>query len=201
MYAVDDRRVLRRYRASGDVRAEAEVMRHLRTLGYPVPAVHRADGSDLVMERLVGPTLVEAYVRGEVGTASAGRILADLHARLHALPAVRSSDPGVRILHFDLHPENVVLTAAGPVVIDWANATEGPPELDTAMTAIILAEVATDRSAPMSVPASELLVGYLAATGPARLLDRAAMVRAEVGPLGADRLAEAVALVRQLAPR
>ena len=130
--------------------------------------------------------------------------------RIAALAGPRAGRPAANVgpvtvpaplLHFDLHPENVVLTAAGPVVVDWANATEGPPGLDTAMTAIILAEVATDRSAPMSMPASELLVGYLAATGPARLLDRAAMVRAEVGPLGADRLAEAAALVRQLAPR
>ncbi len=198
VYLVDDRRVLRRYRAGGDVAAEAEVMRHLRGSGYPVPAVHRADGPDLVLERLVGPTLAEAYVRGDVDTTDGARLLADLHARLHALPAARSSDPDVRILHLDLHPENVVLTPAGPVVIDWANATEGPAELDTAMTALILAEVATDRDTPLSTPARELLVGYLAATGPARLLARAATLRAETGPLDAARLAEATALVRAL---
>jgi hypothetical protein len=38
----------------------------------------------------------------------------------------------------------VLLTADGPVVIDWRDAREGPPEFDIAMTAIILAQVALD---------------------------------------------------------
>jgi Phosphotransferase enzyme family len=41
----------------------------------------------------------------------------------------------------DLHPDNVILTSDGPVVIDWRNATEDPPALDLAMTALILAQV------------------------------------------------------------
>jgi aminoglycoside phosphotransferase (APT) family kinase protein len=32
-------------------------------------------------------------------------------------------------LHGDFHPGNVVLTQRGPVVIDWRNTTEGPPDL------------------------------------------------------------------------
>ncbi|WP_260428757.1 phosphotransferase family protein [Micromonospora globispora] len=116
------------------------------------------------------------------------------------MPAARSADPETRILHLDLHPENVILTTAGPMVIDWANATEGPPELDVAMTAVILAEVATDRASPLSKPAGELLAAYLAEVGPVRLVERAASVRAGLGPLDADRLAEAAALVRQAMP-
>lgn len=199
LYALDGGRVLRRYRSGGDVRAEAAVMRHLHALGYPVPRVHHADGPDLVLDRLSGPTLAEAFVTGVTDVRSAARVLADLHVRLHALPAVRSADPDARILHLDLHPENVILTAAGPVVIDWANATEGSPELDTAMTAIILAEVATDPASPLSVPAAGLLAAYLAETGPLALMDRAAALRAELGPLDAGRLAEAAALVHQAA--
>ena len=34
----------------------------------------------------------------------------------------------------DLHPANVLLAPAGPVVIDWTNARAGPPELDLAMS-------------------------------------------------------------------
>ncbi len=32
-----------------------------------------------------------------------------------------------RIVHLDLHPGNVMLTAGGPVVIDWTNVAAGPP--------------------------------------------------------------------------
>lgn len=200
MYALDDARVLRRYRTGGDVRAEAEVMRHLYDRGYPVPQVHHADGRDLVLDRLSGPTLAEAFVAGVVDVRSAAHVLADLHARLHALPVARSADSETRILHLDLHPENVILTTAGPMVIDWANAREGPPELDVAMTAVILAEVATDRASPLSEPAGELLAAYLAEAGPLRLVEQAASVRASLGPLDAGRLTEAAALVRQAIP-
>ncbi|WP_221623278.1 phosphotransferase [Micromonospora globispora] len=62
VYALDGAQVLRRYRAGGDVRAEAQVMRHLHARGYPVPKVHHADGRDLVLDRLSGPTLAEAVV-------------------------------------------------------------------------------------------------------------------------------------------
>lgn len=200
MYALDGARVLRRYRTGRDVRAEAEVMRHLCARGYPVPKVHHADGADLVLDRLSGPTLAEALVASVIDVRSAAHVLADLHARLHALPAARPAGPETRILHLDLHPENVILTTAGPMVIDWANATEGPPELDIAMTAVILAEVATDRASPLSELAAELLTAYLVEVGPVRLVERAASVRAGLGPLDAGRLAEATALVRQAIP-
>jgi hypothetical protein len=37
VYALDERRVLRRYRTGGDVRAEAEVMRHLHASAIRCP--------------------------------------------------------------------------------------------------------------------------------------------------------------------
>ncbi|SCF04960.1 tRNA A-37 threonylcarbamoyl transferase component Bud32 [Micromonospora viridifaciens] len=195
VYALDGDRVLRRYRSGGDVRAEAEVMRHLYAEGYPVPRVHHADGPDLVLERVTGPTLVEALVGGDVGVRSAARLLVDLHARLHALPTVRATDPAIRILHLDLHPENVVLAPAGPVVIDWANAREGPSALDRAMTALILAEVAVDRSLPLSAAAHELLMAYVAEAGPLESVAAAARLRADLGAPDAARLPDAVRLV------
>ena len=39
----------------------------------------------------------------------------------------------------DFHPENVILSPSGPVVIDWANARAGEPALDVAMTWVICA--------------------------------------------------------------
>lgn len=197
VYALDAGRVLRRYRAGGDVRVEAEVMTHLRGAGFPVPKVYDADGPDLVLERLSGATLTESFVAGVTDVRSGARILADLHRRLHALPARRSAAPDARILHLDLHPGNVILTPDGPVVIDWRNTDEGPPELDTSLSALILAEVATGPTTDLAAPARALLAAYLVEVGAPLLLDRAATLRAGLGPLGATRVGEAVALLRQ----
>ncbi|MER7002348.1 phosphotransferase [Dactylosporangium sp. NPDC000555] len=142
VYALDERRVLRRYRRGGDVTAEAAIMRYVSDHGYPVPRVYAADGADLVLERLDGPTMLQALRDGTIDLHSGATVLADLLERLHKVRVRAATDPGTRILHLDLHPENVVMTEGGPVVIDWRNSTEGPPELDVAMTALIIASVA-----------------------------------------------------------
>jgi aminoglycoside phosphotransferase (APT) family kinase protein len=59
--------------------------------------------------------------------------LAELHERLHAIPLDAGS-----LVHFDLHPDNVLMSPSGPVVIDWTNAHAGSPDADVAMTWIIL---------------------------------------------------------------
>ncbi|MBU8860602.1 MULTISPECIES: phosphotransferase [unclassified Micromonospora] len=190
-------RVLRRYRDGGDVRAEAEVMRYLHRAGYPVPRVHHADGADLVLDRVTGPTLVEAFHAGTVTAPAVARILADLHARLHTLPALRSADPAVRLLHLDLHPHNVLLAAHGPVVIDWTDSAEGPPALDRTTTALILAEVAVAPGHPLAVAAGALLSAYVVASGPLDQLAEAVRHRAAGHAPDPERLPEAAALVTQ----
>ncbi|NPV07003.1 MAG: phosphotransferase [Anaerolineae bacterium] len=45
---------------------------------------------------------------------------------------------GDALCHGDLHPDNVVLTRSGPVLIDWMNAACGHPAADAARTAITL---------------------------------------------------------------
>jgi len=143
VYEVDEAWVLRRDRAGwGDSTAEAAVMEHVRAHGFPAPAVRLATRTDLVMERVSGPTMLEAFVAGRLDPQEAGATLARLLRALHAVPARLSAEPAVRVLHLDLHPDNVMLTAEGPKVIDWANAEEGPPGLDWGMSAVILAQVA-----------------------------------------------------------
>jgi Ser/Thr protein kinase RdoA (MazF antagonist) len=141
VYALGADRVLRRYRHGGDTAPEAELMAYLAAAGYPVPSVYDAAGPDLVMERLAGQTLLAAALAGTADTATVATVIADLHERLHALPARRAVSPADRILHLDLHPDNVMLTANGPMVIDWRNATEGPADRDVAMTLLIMAQV------------------------------------------------------------
>ena len=161
VYEIDEAWVLRRNREDwGDAAAEGAVMEHVRAYGYPVPRVRPGDSrTELVMERLSGPTMVEAIVAGTIDTVEAGTVLASLLRQLHALPGRR---PGTRVLHLDLHPENVLLTPDGPRVIDWATAEDGDPGLDWGLSAIILAQVAVDDDQPVAGPARALLVSLLA---------------------------------------
>lgn len=154
--------VLRRYRDGwGDAIAEAEIMEHVRAHGYPVPRVRTATRTDLVLERLPGPTMVEALTAGTLEPAESGAVLARLLRDLHAVPPRHSTDPAARVLHLDLHPENVLLTPGGPRVIDWATAEEGPPGLDWGMSTVILAQVAVDPTDPRAALAHTVLTGLL----------------------------------------
>jgi aminoglycoside phosphotransferase (APT) family kinase protein len=138
--------VLRRSRAGRSMAVEARTMEHARAHGYPVPAVDQIsdDGTDLVMERVDGPSMFDALRRRPWTVRRQGRVLADLHQQLHEIPApVWMGDApcghGDRLLHLDLHPLNVIVTAKGPVVIDWPNARRGDGNTDVALTWVLLA--------------------------------------------------------------
>lgn len=68
----------------------------------------------------------------------------------------------------------------GPVVIDWHNATEGPPDLDVALSALILAQVAVHPTDPRAAIARTFLGEFLTHVrgDPVRLLDRVVVLRA-----------------------
>jgi Ser/Thr protein kinase RdoA (MazF antagonist) len=150
VFAHGDHAILRRYRDGEwcDVELEARLMRFLRERGYPVPAVLDAGGREIVMERVEGHTMLAELGRRPWRLGRHARTLAGLHGRLHAIeapdwlgPAVRAPGgiAGDRVLHVDLHPENVIIGPRGPVVIDWTGASAGPPELDVALTWVIMA--------------------------------------------------------------
>jgi aminoglycoside phosphotransferase (APT) family kinase protein len=129
-----DDRVLRRFKAGGRPAREAEVMSHVQAHGYPVPGVIDVLDDALVLERVDGQTMLADLRRRPWRMSGHARLLADLHHRLHAIPF-----DGERLLHLDFHPDNVLLSRRGPVVIDWANARAGEPALDVAMTWVICA--------------------------------------------------------------
>ena len=121
-------------------------MEYARAHGYPVPAVEEIsdDGTDLVIERLSGPSMGTALTRRPWTMRHHATVLADLHRRLHDIPAPDWLPPapcgeGDRLLHLDLHPLNVVLTKKGPVVIDWPNAKRGDAPTDVALTWVLMA--------------------------------------------------------------
>ncbi|HTX79828.1 MAG TPA: aminoglycoside phosphotransferase family protein [Longilinea sp.] len=45
---------------------------------------------------------------------------------------------GTALCHFDFHPDQVLITAKGPVILDWMTARQGHPLADVARTSIIL---------------------------------------------------------------
>ena len=121
-------------------------MEHARSHGYPVPAVEEvsADGTELVMERIDGPSMVTALGRRPWTLRRQANVLASLHHRLHDIPApdwVRPAPGGAgdALLHLDLHPLNVIVADRGAVVIDWSNASRGIGDVDVVLAWILLA--------------------------------------------------------------
>lgn len=75
------------------------------------------------------------YLRACVARA---RRLTDA-VRAAVLATLDSLPDGHAICHGDFHPGNVILTAAGPVIIDWLQAARGDPLADVARTSLLLA--------------------------------------------------------------
>jgi aminoglycoside phosphotransferase (APT) family kinase protein len=133
IYALDDERVLRRFKAGGNPEREASVMKRALDHGYPVPRVYEVHEDAMVIGRIHGPSMFEDLARRPEHVDAHAQTLARLHDQLHRIPG----ESGGTLIHLDLHPHNVLMPLSGPVVIDWANAREGPPEVDAALTWVI----------------------------------------------------------------
>jgi aminoglycoside phosphotransferase (APT) family kinase protein len=137
-------RVLRRYHdPTRSVRREAGIMSWAGAHGVPVPAVLDADGPDIVMEKVDGPTMLADLARRPWRLARHAATLARLHDLVHAVPAPDGlpaplGEGGV-LLHMDLHPANVLMSARGPVIIDWEGACRGSAAADLALCWVVLA--------------------------------------------------------------
>jgi tRNA A-37 threonylcarbamoyl transferase component Bud32 len=137
--------VLRRSRNARSMDLEARTMEFVRAKGYPVPRVDEVspDGSELIMERINGANMVDALNSTPWKANHFGVQLAKLHVQLHELVAPEWLPPapcgvGSQLLHMDLHPLNVMVTAQGPMVIDWCNAVRGDSNTDVAVTWTLL---------------------------------------------------------------
>jgi aminoglycoside phosphotransferase (APT) family kinase protein len=96
------------------------------------------------MERVEGPTMVEAFSKAPWRLSSLARELARLHNELHQLSAPDFLSPapvgrGHAVVHLDLHPLNVLVGPRGPVVIDWTMAALGDPDADVALAWLLMA--------------------------------------------------------------
>jgi aminoglycoside phosphotransferase (APT) family kinase protein len=189
VYDAGNGRVLRRYRdqrPAAWVAREAEVMIHARAHGAPVPEVFEVTGSDIVMERASGPTMLDMLSRRPWTVRAQARLLARLHDVVHAVPApdwlpAPFGDGARVLLHRDLHPQNVILTAGGPRIIDWEGAARGPAAADVAMTWVIVrfSNVPETGLSAATVRAMQALFtrSFLRAAGPLDQQWRSAAIR------------------------
>lgn len=145
VYDLGDGRVLKRYRdpdAEPIAAFEAAVMIHVRAHGVPIPEVIEVRGGDLTLEKVVGPTMLRDLTRRPANMARHARTLAELHRAVHTVAAPpglqRPFGSGDVLLHLDLHPDNVILSPAGPVLIDWQGAVAGPAAADVAHTWLLI---------------------------------------------------------------
>ena len=84
--------VLRRYREPRDTEREVAAMEHARAHGYPVPAARALNDTDIVMERVEGPTMLDDIdAEPVVACRVTPRTLARLHEQLHAITAPTGS--------------------------------------------------------------------------------------------------------------
>ncbi len=183
VYEYGDGAVLRRSREGRSLLVEARVLEFLHAHGYPVPKVLEVseDGADLVMERIKGPTMVEAVARRPWTLHRLARELADLHVRLHELdaPSYLAAAPvgsGTRLLHMDLHPLNVMMGPHGPVVIDWTGARAGDPYVDVVMAWVLMAVGELPSRGPKALAVrwarGRLISGFLFGFDHAALVER-----------------------------
>jgi aminoglycoside phosphotransferase (APT) family kinase protein len=120
-------------RVGGDPTREARLMALAAEHGIRVPRVVEVRSEALVLERIAGPTMAARLLHRPWQLGRQVRVLADLHRRVHAVAL-----EGARLVHRDLHPENILVAPDGPVLIDWTNAGAGDPAMDVALTWLIL---------------------------------------------------------------
>jgi aminoglycoside phosphotransferase (APT) family kinase protein len=175
IYPWDDGHVLKLF-CNWCPRAWADHEEHLSHIvqdaGLPVPAVGEIveinGRRGVVFERVDGPSLLNTVERRPWTIRSAARLLADLHAAMHAqtapdLPSCKqglagtisaakglpddlkqatlnrlaSLPDGDALCHCDFHMDNIVMTARGPVIIDWMTAARGHPLADVARSLLL----------------------------------------------------------------
>lgn len=101
----------------------ARYARLLAELHFKVNSV-RVEGLPSQRERLDG------YIRAAHALP--------MELKEQALRLLESLPGGGALCHGDLHPDNVILSPRGPVIIDWPDAGSGAPLADVARTVVLM---------------------------------------------------------------
>ena len=85
----------------------------------------------------------------------------------HALKAIERLPDDDFLCHGDFHPDQIIMSKRGPIIIDWITATKGSPAADVARSSLILRLFAPDAGR-----ASERLVNLARVYAHSRYLKR-----------------------------
>jgi aminoglycoside phosphotransferase (APT) family kinase protein len=102
-------------------------------------------------------------------------------ALVRALELMPPALAPARLCHGDLHPSNVILSANGPVLVDWFDASRGDPVADVARTLVTL--LGEGSMTPLHLPGSDrqtlaaLTDAYLASARSHLAIDEALLDR------------------------
>ena len=66
------------------------------------------------------------------------RISLPVHMKKTLLELLEQLSDGNALCHLDFHPDNIIVSSQGPVIIDWVTAGSGNPFADVARTSLIL---------------------------------------------------------------
>jgi hypothetical protein len=88
--------------------------------------IHQQDGAGLP---LIRPALNTMVQRSDT-------FLKDLPGIV--MQTLQNLPDGNALCHFDFHPDQVMMTRQGPVILDWMNASQGHPMADVARTDILM---------------------------------------------------------------
>jgi uncharacterized protein (TIGR02172 family) len=80
------------------------------------------------------------------------------HLKEAALLSLARLPDGEALCHGDFHPENVIMSPRGSVVIDWIDATSGNPLADVARTSLLLTTAHLHLPSGVSSIAARLLI-------------------------------------------
>lgn len=151
---------------------EARIGRIVAEAGLAAPAVgdviEVGGRLGIIMERVVGPSMLDNLVRRPWTLPSSARQFAAVHAAMHgcqrpelpsqrdtliraveyapALPeksrdqvlsALRRLPDGDAVCHGDYHPDNLILSPRGVIVLDWLTGTHGNSCADVARTVLL----------------------------------------------------------------
>lgn len=113
--------------------------------------------------------------------------------REHALSELNSLPPAHALCHFDVHPNNVLMSDREPMVIDWFDAAAGSPAADIVRASVLMRRDAADAHLPCSDPSLVAFLHdqYLAAVARVRDIDPKLLLSWE-SPVLAGRLAEPI---------
>jgi aminoglycoside phosphotransferase (APT) family kinase protein len=100
----------------------------------------------------------------------------DKRARL--LAGLKQLPDGDRLCHGDFHPFNIIGAPGASIVVDWLDATSGPPEADVCRSYVLLAphmpalaEAYLERYASRSGLGREAILRWLPVVAAARLAE------------------------------